>query len=107
GGYVYGRTLEFGLQLKSQFMIVPRNLVMVGTGPDGKFGVGGMNWTTKCAVTGANAFGLPLMLDGFNEKGMSGGLFNFPGFAQFQTVPPGKANRSIASFELLSFILTS
>ena len=107
GGFVYGRTLEFGLQLKSQLMIVPRNLAMTGTGPDGQFGVGGMAWTTKYAVAGANAFGLPIMLDGFNEKGLSGGLFNFPGFAEFQTVPPGKAGRSIASFELLSYILTS
>ena len=107
GGYVYGRTLEFGLALNSQLLIVPRNLVMTGTGPDGKFGVGGMTWTTKYAVTGANAFGLPIMLDGLNEKGMSGGLFNFPGFAEFQTVLPGEAKRSIASFELLSYILTS
>jgi choloylglycine hydrolase len=107
GGYVYGRTLEFGLQLKSQLMILPRNFVMTGTGPDGKFGVGGMTWTTKYAVTGANAFGLPLMLDGFNEKGLSGGLFNFPSFAEFQTVPSGKADHSIASFELLNYILTS
>ena len=107
GGFVYGRTLEFGLQLKSQLMIVPRNLAMTGTGPDGQFGVGGMAWTTKYAVAGANAFGLPIMLDGFNEKGLSGGLFNFPGFAEFQTVPPGQAGRSIASFELLSYILTS
>jgi choloylglycine hydrolase len=107
GGYVYGRTLEFGLALNSQLLIVPRNFVMTGTGPDGKFGVGGMTWTTKYAVTGANAFGLPIMLDGSNEKGMSGGLFNFPGFAEFQTVPPGEAKRSIASFELLSYILAS
>ena len=56
GGFVYGRTLEFGLQLKSQLMIVPRNLAMTGTGPDGQFGVGGMAWTTKYAVAGANAF---------------------------------------------------
>jgi choloylglycine hydrolase len=107
GGYVYGRTLEFGLQLKSQLMIIPRNLVMTGTGPDGKFGAGGMTWTTKYAVAGANAFGLPLMLDGFNEKGMAGGLFNFPGFAEFQTVPSGKTDRSIASFELLNYILSN
>ena len=106
GGYVYGRTLEFGLQLNSQFVIVPRNLVITGTGPDGKVGVGGMTWTTKYAVTGTNAFGLPLVLDGLNEKGMSGGLFNFPGFAEFQRAA-GKADRSIASFELLGYILTS
>jgi choloylglycine hydrolase len=107
GGYVYGRTLEFGLQLNSQLMIVPRNLAMSGTGPAGKVGEGGMKWTTKYAAGGANALGLPVLLDGFNEKGLTGGLFNFPGYAEFQTVPAGKADQSIASFELLTYLLTS
>jgi choloylglycine hydrolase len=107
GGYVYGRTLEFGLQLNSQLMIVPRNLAITGTGPAGKVGDGGLRWTTKYAAGGANALGLPVLLDGFNEKGLTGGLFNFPGYAEFQTVPAGKADRSIASFELLTYILTS
>jgi choloylglycine hydrolase len=107
GGFVYGRTLEFGLQLNSQLIIVPRNLAITGTGPQGIVGKGGLTWTTKYAVAGANALGLPIVLDGFNEKGLTGGLFNFPGFAEFQTVPPGKAEQSIASFELLTFILTS
>lgn len=107
GGYVYGRTLEFGLQLNSQLMIVPRNLAITGTGPAGKVGEGGLTWTTKYAAAGANALRLPVLLDGFNEKGLSGGLFNFPGYAEFQTVPAGKADRSIASFELLTYILTS
>ena len=101
GGLVYGRTLEFGLQMNSQLMIVPRNLTITGTGPDGNVGKGGLTWTTKYAATGANALGLPVFLDGINEKGLTGGLFNFPGYADFQTVPPGKADRSIASFELL------
>jgi choloylglycine hydrolase len=107
GGYVYGRTLEFGLQLNSQLMIMPRNLAITGTGPAGKVGEGGLRWTTKYAAGGANALGLPVLLDGFNEKGLTGGLFNFPGYAEFQTVPAGKADRSIASFELLTYILTS
>jgi len=92
GAFVYGRTLEFGLQMNSQLMIVPRNLTITGTGPEGDVGQGGLTWTTKYAATGANALGLPVLLDGINEQGLTGGLFNFPGFAEFQTVPPGKAN---------------
>lgn len=107
GGYVYARTMEFGLQLGSQIVIVPRNLAITATGPAGKIGEGGLTSTTKYAATGANALGLPILLDGFNEKGLSGGLFNFPGFAEFQTVPNGKADQSLASFELLTYILTS
>jgi choloylglycine hydrolase len=107
GGFVYGRTLEFGLQMNSQLMIVPRNLKITGTGPAGNVGQGGLTWTTKYAATGANALGLPVLLDGVNERGLAGGLFNFPGFADFQTVPPGKGDQSIASFELLIYILTN
>lgn len=107
GGFVYGRTLEFGLSLKSQIIVVPRGLSVTGTGPEGNVGQGGLVWTTKYAATGANALGLPILVDGVNERGLAGGLFNFPGYADFQTVPPGKGDRSIASFELLSYILTN
>ena len=41
GGYVYARTMEFGLQLNSQIVIVPRNLKITATGPAGKVGEGG------------------------------------------------------------------
>ena len=107
GGFVYGRTLEFGLDLKSQLIVIPRKLTYTATGPQGRVGQGGMTWTAKYAATGANALGLPIILDGFNEKGLAGGLFNFPGFAEFQTVPPGKEKQSLASFELLTYILTN
>lgn len=107
GGYVYGRTLEFGLQLGSQIIVVPRGVAMTGTGPEGNIGQGGLAWTTKYAATGTNALGLTMILDGVNERGLSGGLFNFPGYADFQTVPPGKGSQSIASFEILTWILTN
>jgi choloylglycine hydrolase len=107
GGFVYGRTLEFGLDLKSQLVVIPRKLAYTGTGPQGVVGQGGMTWTVKYAATGANALGLPVILDGFNEKGLAGGLFNFPGLAEFQTVPAGKEKQSLASFELLTYILTN
>lgn len=107
GGFVYGRTLEFGLNLKSQLIVIPRKLTFTGTGSQGRIGEGGIKWTTKYAATGANALGLPVIVDGFNEKGLAGGLFNFPGYAEFQTVPAGKETQSLASFELLTYILTN
>ncbi|NVO16495.1 MAG: choloylglycine hydrolase family protein [Rhodoplanes sp.] len=107
GGFVYGRTLEFGLQLESQIIVVPRGITVTGTGPEGAIGQGGLAWTTKYAATGTNALGLAMILDGVNERGLSGGLFNFPGYADFQKVPLGKGDRSIASFEILTWILTS
>jgi choloylglycine hydrolase len=107
GGFIYGRTLEFGLDLKSQLIVVPRNITFTGTGPQGQVGQGGISWKAKYAATGASALGLPIIIDGFNEKGLAGGIFNFPGYAEFQTVPPGKEKQSLASFELLTYILTN
>jgi choloylglycine hydrolase len=55
---------------------------------------------------GANGLDLPLLVDGMNEKGLSGGLLFFPGYAGFQQVSAAEATSSIASFELLTYILT-
>ncbi|MFZ9854124.1 MAG: linear amide C-N hydrolase [Limisphaerales bacterium] len=90
GGYVYTRTMQFTLQMQSQIMILPRGQKMVCTGTYGVAGKGGLRWTAKYAAAGANALGLFIIIDGLNEKGLSGALFNFPGYAQFQKVrrPP-------------------
>lgn len=105
-GFVYGRTMEFGVPLHSQFIVVPRKLEVKGTGPDGSPGTG-MAWTTRYGATGTNGFGLSVLIDGMNEAGLAGGLLYLPGLAEFQAVAPGEARDSIASFELLHFVLTS
>ena len=63
GGYVYGRTMEFGIPLKSALIVMPRNLQYEGIGVNGKPGTG-LNWKTRYAATGANAFGMPILVDG-------------------------------------------
>jgi len=41
----------------------------------------GLAYTTRYAIVGANALGLPVILDGINDQGLSVGLFYFPGVA--------------------------
>ncbi|MDH6249748.1 choloylglycine hydrolase [Polynucleobacter sphagniphilus] len=106
GGFVYGRTMEFGLALKSQLMVIPRNLHMLGVGVDGKPGTG-LNWDAKYAVAGMNGLHLPVLLDGMNEKGLVGGLLNAPNTAQFQAVAPADSANSISSAQILTYALTS
>ncbi|MBB3771903.1 choloylglycine hydrolase [Angulomicrobium tetraedrale] len=106
GAMVYGRTLEFALPLQSQLAVFPRNLTIKGTGPDGSAGTG-LEWKGKYAAMGANGLGLPILVDGLNEKGLAGGMLFFPGLARFQDVGPGEAKNSIASFELLTWMLTN
>lgn len=106
GGFVYGRTMEFGLPLKSQLIVLPRNLAVPGVGVDGKPG-SGHNWTSKYAVAGMNGLGLPVLIDGMNEKGLVGGLLNAPNTAVYQDVTPADSANSIASIQMLMYALTN
>ena len=105
-GYVYGRTMEFGLPLKSQMTVIPKNFAMPGVGVDGKPGTG-LNWTTKYATAGMNGLGLPVLVDGMNEKGMVGGLLNAPNTAEYQAVAPADSANSISSIQMLIYALTN
>ncbi|SNX28598.1 choloylglycine hydrolase [Polynucleobacter meluiroseus] len=106
GGFVYGRTMEFGLPLNSKLAVIPRNYQALGIGTDSKPG-SGLNWTTKYAVVGMNALGLPVFVDGMNEKGLVGGLLNAPNTADYQKVAPADSSNSIASVQMLTYALTN
>ncbi|MCD8565084.1 MAG: hypothetical protein LRY53_05460 [Burkholderiaceae bacterium] len=47
GGYVSGRTVEFGIDLGLNGLFVPRGYAFTGTLPDGKQG---MSYTSKYAI---------------------------------------------------------
>jgi choloylglycine hydrolase len=105
GAVIYGRTLEFGKSTESNINIIPRNYSFTGTGPSGK--QDGLQWKSRYALVGANALGVIGAIDGVNEKGLAGGLFYFPGYAEFQEVSLDETKNSIASWEILTWILTS
>jgi choloylglycine hydrolase len=106
GGYAYGRTLEFGIPLKSQQMAVPRAYAMQGVGVDGKYG-SGLNWSAKYAAVGMNGFGVPEFIDGMNEKGLIGGVLNFPNSASYPIVPAADSSTSINSMQVVTYALTN
>jgi choloylglycine hydrolase len=105
-GRVYGRTMEFGIPLKSALMITPRGYALQGVGIDGASGTG-KNWVSKYSVIGANVLGLPVYVDGMNEAGLAGGLLNAPNTAQYQTPTQAESVNSIASQQLLIYVLTN
>ena len=106
GGYVYGRTLEFGMPLASQLTTIPRAYALKGIGADGKYG-SGLNWNAKYAVAGMNALGLAEYVDGMNEKGLIGGMLNFPNSAAYQAVNAANSSESINSVQVLTYVLTN
>ena len=70
-----------------------------------------MPYDKAMGATGKSAIGIffnmPLFCEGMNEKGLTGGLFYFPGFAEFQKVPNGKDGQSIDCIELVTYVLTN
>ena len=102
GTVVYARTLEFNIDLDSDVLVVPRGYARTGTTPDGE---NGLKWTSKYASVGANGVGLPLLFDGVNEKGLAAGLFYFPTTAGYLKYNAADASRSIAPWEVGSWIL--
>jgi choloylglycine hydrolase len=106
GGHVYGRTLEFGVDIDSRGIAIAPNIAMQGTGVDGKPATG-LAWTTKYAAIGSAALGLPIIVDGLNEKGLAGGMLYAPGITEYQEVAPSESDQSIASYEMLVYALTN
>src|SRR5581483_10044897 len=72
GSVIFARTLEFAKDLKSKFIVVPRDQEHVGTAPGN---MPGLRWTSKYGVVGINAFDMPVVIDGLNEQGLAVGLF--------------------------------
>jgi len=102
GTVVAGRTLEFGLDLKSSIITIPAGSALTGTLPnDAK----GLAYTTKYGIVGANAFGLPVIVDGMNDRGLYVGEFFFPGYAGYATVTPANASHALAGYEYGGWLL--
>ena len=84
-------------RMQSKVLVVPAGKEMSGTLPDGGKG---LSYTSRYALVGANALGLPVILDGINDQGLSVGLFYFPGYAKYADVT--KENSSRASRRMSS-----
>lgn len=104
-GVAYGRTLEFGKEVHSKIIVIPRNTAFKGTSCSGA-GTG-LAWKSTYAVVGANALDIVGVIDGVNEQGLAGGLFYFSGYAQYQDATPEQSTHAIASWEMLTWILTN
>lgn len=106
GSPVYGRTMEFGFQLSSEMIVIPRQFALTATGPDGKVG-GGMAWTSKYAAVGLNALDMPVLTDGMNEKGLTGGILYFPDYAGYADPKTADPDRAMAPWDFLTWALTN
>ncbi len=104
GSRLYGRTMEFGVDMKAQVTVIPRGLALAGSLPNA---AKGKQWTSKYAAIGMNGFGLPVIIDGFNEKGLAGGALFFPGSAQLTAAKDAPAGKALATWEFIGWALTN
>lgn len=102
GTVVHARTLEFGLDLKSNVLVIPRGYQRTGETPDGK---PGLSYRSKYASVGANGVDLPYLFDGLNEKGLAVGTFYFPTTAGYMPYTPADAGRTLAPWQVGSYLL--
>jgi choloylglycine hydrolase len=104
GAAIRGRTLEFGFPMQSKVLVVPAGKEFSGTLPDGGKG---LTYTSRYAFVGANALGLPAILDGLNDQGLSVGLFYFPGYAKYTDATAENASRALAPQEFGTWVLAN
>ena len=102
GGFVYGRTMEFGFKIDSKMIMIPRSFEMTS---QLSAATAGKKWQAKYAAIGMNAFDLPALVDGMNEKGLAGGILFFPGFAQYTDPSTVKPENSLTPWDFLSWAL--
>jgi choloylglycine hydrolase len=100
GTIVRARTMEFGSALGSDIIIAPRGYHFAAAegAPEG------LQWTSKYAFVATNPIGLPSAVDGVNEKGLSGGIFYFPGYANFPA--PSAAKKTLGSWDVVTYALS-
>jgi choloylglycine hydrolase len=102
GSHVRGRTLEFGFDIKPSTVVVPRGYSFTTTTSNGP----GFDYKAKYGVVGAICFGVPLVMDGLNEKGLSVGTFWFPDFATYTPTTAENQTKSLSPLDFPNWLLT-
>lgn len=113
-GVVCGRTMEFGIELHSQVVVIEKGHRYRGAFEgDSALKHTGLEWESKYKMAGANAFGLPVVIDGLNEKGLYAAVFFFPHYAEYQEAsrnPEKRAqqrSQSLGSWQLTTWMLST
>ena len=105
GTKVYCRSLEFGIPLDSNLLIVPRSTSFTGSAPDNQRG---MMWISKYGFVGMNqSFESCYVSDGMNEKGLVVGALYLPGFAGYETPDPARLHQTMGCWQIPSFLLST
>ncbi|CCY80930.1 putative uncharacterized protein [Prevotella sp. CAG:1185] len=104
GTSIPARTIEWGgSDLNSKYVIVPRGYTQKSYVPGGQ--KNGLEFTAKYGYVGFAVEQEEFVAEGLNEKGLSAGLFYFPGYGKYENYNEANRQSSIADLQLVSWIL--
>lgn len=103
GTTVPARTMEFGFDLQSNIVAVPAGteFTTLSLNPDAT----GFSYKTKYGFAGANAFDMPVVVDGMNSEGLYFGAFYFAGAVVLSDLTADNRAQAVSSEELGNWIL--
>ncbi len=94
GTITIGRSMEFGVDLKYDLVVVPRNKPFFSPSPVSKMG---LKWNTKYGYLGVASLGMEFgVSDGMNETGLSVSVLWYESDMQYQTVAPSDSSKALA-----------
>lgn len=102
---IAARTVDWsGSKMDNMYVISPRGHTEQSLLPDGTRG--GMQFTAKYGFVGLGMQQPEFVVDGTNEAGLNVGLFYFPDFGKYQSYDAKYRDKTIADFQVVSWILS-
>ena len=103
--FITARTVDWsGAKMNNMYVISPRGHTEQSLLPDGT--TGGVKFTAKYGFVGLGMERPEFVVDGTNEAGLNVGLFYFPEFGKYQPYDEKYRDKTIADFQVASWILS-
>ena len=103
GNVIMARTIEWALNDNhNRYVVVPRGHEWVSMTPDGS---PGRTFAGQYGYVGLAVEQAEFIVEGLNEKGLSAGLFYFPGYGRYEDFDAADRDSNIADLQLVSYIL--
>ncbi len=94
GTIILARSMEFGVNLSYDLIVVPGNKPFFSPSPVSKTG---LKWATRYGYLGVASMGMEFgVSDGMNEKGLSVSVLWYESDMQYQTVAPADSSKALA-----------
>ncbi|MGN1376071.1 MAG: linear amide C-N hydrolase [Prevotella sp.] len=104
GQTIVARTIEWaGGDLESRYTVVPRGYRQKSIVP--VEGEEGMEIVAHYGYLGLAVERAEFVVEGINEKGLSAGLFYFPGYGEYMTYDRNQKDKTISDLQVVSFVL--